>query len=351
MQALLPWSLIEALVAQGLVPSDRFRVLLEGSELPRASYCDAAGKPLPDVVQDLAAQGATLAINAIEVLVPALGRLAATLERQSRCKVGINCYLSFGTGSAFIPHSDAHDVLVLQLYGSKSWRRFGIPYAFPIPGLPRRPAVQEPVWVGDMTPGDLLFLPRGEVHAATPIDGPSVHLTFGLYEPTGIDVLQWLATRAGEVEALRRGLGPRLTGQARKQRTEAMVSALHALVDDASIEAFLAETDLARRVRPLAPLGRVRGTVAPFAAETLLSSALRRPVDLRIGQQGQVLLTLGSRRLRLSQAARRALAEINGHEAMTVAALAKALGTDPMDSGLVASLDELVRKALIAAED
>lgn len=346
---LLPWETIEALVGGDLAPRDGFRVVVNGNELAATAYRDDAGRLLPDVIQDLAAQGATLAIDAIDALVPAIGQLAAAMERRLRCRIGANCYLTFGETSAFPAHGDAHDVLILQTYGAKRWRRYGAPFAFPMAS--RRPTVADPVWEGAMAPGDLLFLPRGEIHAATPTTRPSVHLTFGLYEPTGIDFINWLATKARDVEALRRGLGPTLSGEVRRARDKALEAALSELLNTATVDGFFAEMDRERSPRALAPLGMLLKPASQFQPETILVSALRRRLDLATEQDGEALLALGKRRIRLSNPARRALAEITARERLTVAGLAHSLGATPVDPDFIGALDELARKSLIAIVD
>jgi len=346
MPALLSWSTLETLMGGNLVPREKFRIVVDGNDLARAVYCDGEGRPRPDVVQSLAAQGATMAINSIDMLVPAIARLCVALERALRSRVGVNCYLTFGAGSAFPPHCDAHDVLVLQLYGAKRWRRFGIPSAFPVRG--NRPVVAEPLWEGSMAPGDLLFLPRGEVHSAVPLSRPSVHLTFGLHEPTGADVLHWLATKAADVEAVRRGLGPTLTGEARTLREQELKSALHGLIEEMTVAAFLAEQDVERPFQSFVPLRMLGPEGVTIGPEDRLVSALRRRLDLATGKAGEAVLLIGKKRIRLSHLARRALTELTLHDPLPAAALAHALGVDFYDSDFAGALEQLARESLIS---
>jgi hypothetical protein len=337
--ALLPWTAIEALIANGLVNSN---------ELPQAAYSDKAGRLRPDAIQGFAAQGATLAINDIGGLVPAIGELATAVERDLRCRVAVNCYVTFGAASAFLPHHDRHDVLALQIHGSKRWRSYGTPVPFPVDKLQPSGAMVSS-WEGVMAPGDLLFLPRGEFHAAVPETRPSVHLTFGLYEATGVDFLQWLATRVTGVEALRRDLGSLLQGEARLARDDELTLALHALLDEATVAAFYDDQDRTRPLRPLAGLGAMAGRHdAPFPIAAQLVSALRRRVDLAVETEGEMPLTLGKRQLRLSQLSRRALTAITRHHRITVGALASLLGHDPAGDDFTACLDALAAQSLIA---
>lgn len=345
-QGLLAWNAVENIVASGCVPRDRFRVVVNGNELAPAVYRDAAGNLRADVVQGLAAQGATLAINAIDTLVPSIGELAADIERELRCRTSVNCYLSFGTLPGFPAHSDSHDVLVVQLYGAKRWRRFGAPFPFPTRG--RRPSVGTPIWEATMLPGDLLFLPRGEVHSAVTETSPAVHLTFGLYEPTGIDFVNWLAAQAREVEQLRRGLAPTLAGDARLARDEELAGALRALMEGATIEAFLADQDRERPPRTLAPLSALQGEPGPFMPDTIVLTALRRRLDRSAGAAEATMLSVCAREVRLSCLERRALTEITAQGRVTVEDLGRSLGLQPDANELRQSLEYLAANCLIA---
>src|SRR6185437_6606507 len=131
-ETLLPWAQIESLIANSLVPADRFRVAVNGNELPASMFSDEKGRLRRDAIQGYAAQGASLVVNDIGTLVPAIGNFATALERDLRCRVHVNCYITFGERSAFIAHHDFHDVLILQIHGAKRWRSFGTTVPFPL---------------------------------------------------------------------------------------------------------------------------------------------------------------------------------------------------------------------------
>ena len=308
-------------------------------------YSDEQGRLRVDAVQEFANQGATLVIHDIGSFVPAIGELTTAMERELRCRISVNAYLTFGALSAFIPHGDAHDVLVLQVHGAKRWRSFGCPRPVPLKGT--RPSVGEAEWEGLLTPGDLLYLPRGEVHAAVPDALPSAHLTIGLTEATGVDLLRWLEARATESQALRQGIGASLAGARRDARDQGLAAALHDLVDSATVADFLADQDRERPLRSLVML-KVEGRFTP---ETQLCSALRRRLDLAADREGEVLLVLGGRRLRLAQLSRRALVEVTHHHRLTVAAVAAKLGQDSGGEEFIACLEDLARKGLVATVD
>lgn len=344
-ERLLPWRTIEALVGGGLVPVDNVRVAINGRDIARPLYTDERGRLKASAVLELAAQGATLVLNDIGAFVPAIGELAAAIERDLRCKVGVNTYISFGAISAFTPHSDAHDVLILHIHGEKRWRSFGAPLAYPLKG--NRPSVADPQWEAVMTPGDLLYLPRGEVHAAVPEVRPSVHLTIGLTEATGLDLLRWLEMRGEADPDLRRDVCAVLEPEARMSRDQALIQSLHGLLAGAEVSEFLADQDRERSLRSVAVL-KVEGRFLP---ETLLCSALRRRLDLAAGQDGDLLLTLGGRQIRLGWLPRRALVEITNHHQMTVSDLAARLEMDWQSLELQTGLADLARHGLVGIVD
>lgn len=345
-QALLPWTLLDGLIANGLVPADRLRIAVNGNDLPAAMFTGGTNRLRADAVQGLAGQGATLIIQDIGALVPALGELETAMERELRCVVHVNCYLTFGEKSAFVPHHDAHDVLVLQIHGSKAWRSFGSGIAFPVQG--GRPRVDRaPEWEGSLTPGDVLYLPRGEIHAAVPEVRPSVHLTIGITEATGVDFLHWLATRAQNVEALRRALGSTLSGETHALRSREFARAARDLLEHSDMAEFFEDQDRDRALRPVVSLdaGRSRGGVG---TETRLISALRRRVNLNPELEGEIQMTLGKQTVRLSMLSRRILAAVTAQHRITVAALAVVLRLEPGDRDLLSCLEELSGKSLIA---
>ena len=63
-----------------------------------------------------------------------------------------------------------------------------------------------PLWEGMLVDGDLLYIPRGWWHVATPLDEPTLHLTVGVNNPNGADFLAWYVDRLKASEDVRRDL-------------------------------------------------------------------------------------------------------------------------------------------------
>ena len=126
--------------------------------------------------------------------VAAIDAMCYALEAHLGMGCNVNMYLSPPSGSAFNPHFDWMDVVILQLSGSKEWRLY--PPRMPLSsrmhatgrhqrvlhtatGVASLPAAT----VLTLAPGDSLYIPRGWIHEARtlPEVAHSLHITVGLF--------------------------------------------------------------------------------------------------------------------------------------------------------------------------
>src|SRR6476659_7778728 len=130
---LLPWATINRIIECDVLPVDRLCVMRASVELSPLMFRrqDGSQRLRAGQLQALLFQGTSLVINDIDALVPEIRQLADAIERRLAHYVGVNAYLSFSGGSAFKAHWDIHDVLVVQIHGSKRWRSHGMPVPFP----------------------------------------------------------------------------------------------------------------------------------------------------------------------------------------------------------------------------
>ena len=142
-------------------------------------------------------EGATLILNGAQEHTESVATLVDSLIDELACSVKCNVYCTPARSQGFNVHEDGHDVLVLQTYGQKVWRIYETLDPLPLEG-------SEVAAVADMTleagykerldqieerfikevtlsPGDVLYLPRGVPHCAVSLDGLSIHYTIGLY--------------------------------------------------------------------------------------------------------------------------------------------------------------------------
>ncbi len=88
---------------------------------------------VPDV-QKIAAEyraGATVVLPALHRNWSSLRSLCASIEQELDHVVSCQRYLTPGNTSGFTPHYDTHEVLVLQLAGTKHWRIYEPPVELP----------------------------------------------------------------------------------------------------------------------------------------------------------------------------------------------------------------------------
>jgi hypothetical protein len=226
-------------------------------------------------LEQYARQGVSTVVNAVQYEVPDIQRLNAIIEREFRAPVQTNVYASFGRDSAFKPHWDSHNVLVLQLSGRKLWRSWGQPWRAPLSRseckVPENPGPAE--WEMMMEPGDVLYLPRGEIHAARLVDGEdSLHLTVGIAPPK-IEALAAALVEACQEEDLGRQDLPILANAADQSAwMEAAKALLHQAVEKLNLEEILARLDRREEALPCGFFGLDRR----LTPQTLISPTLRR---------------------------------------------------------------------------
>jgi bifunctional lysine-specific demethylase and histidyl-hydroxylase NO66 len=141
------------------------------------------------------ADGYTVVLDDVEQYVRAIALLSHSIEVELNFATKVNAYVTPPESQGFLAHYDEHDVLILQIRGSKIWHLYNgadVPphemsrgVAVDQAGLPLPTDVRLEV-------GDVLYLPRGRVHAAEATSEPSVHLTVGIHAPS----LLRLVTRA-----------------------------------------------------------------------------------------------------------------------------------------------------------
>ncbi len=206
------WEILNRLLGMTTIWSNRSLMLvLDRETVPVEAYASPAPgrdggqvmRPDPVRVKRLLARGATLVANDIDQLTPELSTFARLLEETLGGKVQANLYMSSQRRQAFRVHYDTHDVFAVHVAGEKRWfvfeGRADDPIAHPaFKNLPQEvhEKAKGALWKEiRMTPGDLLYLPRGQYHYALAEDGGCIHIAFGVTYPIGIDVVSYLFDR------------------------------------------------------------------------------------------------------------------------------------------------------------
>lgn len=171
------------------------RIVKNGKEIPSAEYTMkqvAIGHHKKDGVVNtgkafsLFNNGSTLVIQAGQRYFDNLSKCCLALSQKFNSPVQANLYITPDRSVGFNPHWDTHDVFVLQISGTKTWKLYGFEKELPTKSQKFVSAgySKEPLQTLQLLPGDFLYVPRGYVHDAMADDGISAHITIGVLSYT-----------------------------------------------------------------------------------------------------------------------------------------------------------------------
>lgn len=169
-----------------------FNVVQADRGIATADFAYDSGFIDPVAVNQLFADGATVILSNLQERLPKLARFCRALEQVFSARVQTNIYFTPAQSQGFKAHYDSHDVLVLQVEGSKEWRIYDTPVHLPLQEQAFNPAE---VPIGEVTdsfvlePGDMVYVPRGLTHDAVSTDQTSLHITTGLMTRTWADLM------------------------------------------------------------------------------------------------------------------------------------------------------------------
>lgn len=349
MAALLPWETLNGLITVEDMVQGRLRMIRRATDMPldMVSPRPAPGQRRaisPIILQQLCQQGLSLVFNSIESRVAAIGELAAMVERRLDVRTMVNAYASFRRESAFNPHYDYHNVLIVQIAGRKRWWCHGQVGDWPLAGRDIPPSsLPAAEWEGVLEPGDLLFVPRGDIHHAAVEceDEPCLHLTVTMNAPLGRDVAEWLVRRAVANEAVLRQDAPVLAEPHRQaEYVAALKAALHRQVDATDLGEFNAAQGLVRALaRPF-----TLGLDSQLTPQTRIATTLRRRIALPAATAAGVTVSLGETTVRLTAAEREVLAALLERDSASLTQLCELF----VEHDVVQAAIGLVRKSLAA---
>jgi bifunctional lysine-specific demethylase and histidyl-hydroxylase NO66 len=313
---LLDLDAVDELISERGLRTPFVRVVRDGKVLPASRFTGSGGlgaevadQVRDDLMLELLDSGATVVLQGLHRIWPPLRAFCQDLAGSLGCAVQANAYLTPAGNTGFQTHYDSHDVFVLQIAGRKHWRIHEPVYADPLERQPWGGYAEEvsaqssgpPFLDHVMAPGDLLYLPRGWLHAASALDGTSLHLTLGLRRPTRFGIVEALLGLAAGREPLRGGLplGVDLTDPVQlRPHLTATVDALQEWLASASAE------EVAQRLRSTMWPATRPGPVRPVAQLDFVASltpdsvVVRRP-GLRFDLSPDGVLELPDRTISL----------------------------------------------------
>ena len=179
--ALLPWQVLNEILEEHRMEPPRLRLTRAGKPVPGEKWLSwqsnrrKSGYPIPRLNSTALSrelrEGATLVLDNVDELHRPVRQMAQALERAFHVRVQVNSYSGFRTSHGFDLHWDDHDVFILQVAGRKQWKVYGMTRRFPLASdvESAEPPATEALWEGLLEDGDLLYIPRGWWHVATPL--------------------------------------------------------------------------------------------------------------------------------------------------------------------------------------
>jgi cupin superfamily protein len=188
-------SKLEALLKMEAIPIT-YVDLFDGGQLRRlADVQNKSGKTSFAVIADSLRKGATIRVRDADKFDAQLNQFVREIQRYLAASSQINVYLTPPSKTGFPPHFDTTDVFIVQCVGRKEWKIFH-EYAnkteLPLMETPwdadrfRPCAVSENI---TLSPGDVLYLPRGAMHEAFCTERESMHLTISIAALTFADLI------------------------------------------------------------------------------------------------------------------------------------------------------------------
>lgn len=280
------------------------------------SYGDDSFKGVPDVEKIFTEYlaGATVTLPALHLTWQPLRKLCNQLEVELDHSVYTNAYITPANASGFSAHYDTHEVFVLQIAGLKHWRIYSPPLHLPHHSQSCSPeragALAEPLMEIELSPGDLLYLPRGYLHSTTTSRSFSAHVTVGITVYTWVELAAELLQSCIAEPRFRRALPAGFASRKELKKTlreglAELVDSLHGADDpnyDQAVDAFI------ERVRAARPRtnGTFRADVTSIEPQTQLRVSPGRRYRV-FAEAGQTVLTVEGRRVLLPAAALRTL--------------------------------------------
>ncbi len=241
---------LDELVAHGArLPA--VRMVADGAPLAPSRFCSSTrlgGRNLDDVVDPAKvvarlADGATLVMQSLHRTSSSVGAFVTRLQDELSHPVQANAYLTPPNAVGLAEHSDLHDVLAVQLHGSKRWWVDGL---------------------GDvaMRPGDVMYVPRGVRHRAETATETSLHLTLGIIRVTARQVIDRILNSGPELldDPLPIGYRHRSCGDELEQHLDAALDAALDLIGAADLGAVACDEQSRRLARPPSA-GRITSNV------------------------------------------------------------------------------------------
>lgn len=178
------------------------RVVNNGAELPLDEYAYTysygnnvfQGNINIDKVLNFYQNGATISFQLLQRSIKKLSLFSNMIERYLKCSTQTNLFLTPSNSQGFTAHYDTHSVIILQIYGHKTWRLYDETVNLP---LVRDVEYDDEVNIDLNSPhreivleaGDFLYVPKGVYHEAFTTEKDSLQIAVGLHPKSWSEIM------------------------------------------------------------------------------------------------------------------------------------------------------------------
>jgi hypothetical protein len=204
-RTLFSWSALNHLMTYGGFGYPRIRLMNGSEELPAELYLrtGSSGYPRPNVraIYTALNGGATLAVESIHELHEPISLTCEILEREIAIPVQADLYACWNDKVPSAVRWNEHDVIVIQIEGSRVWRIHGPTASHPTTQYFPPEPMGDPIWQGELRQGNLIYIPKGWWYCDHASE-PGLYLGIKFRRPSTADVLRRmfdLLTRSPEM--------------------------------------------------------------------------------------------------------------------------------------------------------
>ena len=227
------------------------RLVKNGEEIQKSTYLKNSVITGIDVIDtdkvfSLYNSGSTIIIQKAQLSIEKIAKFCEQLEHELNFSLSANLYITPKNSKGFNPHYDTHDVFILQISGKKYWHLYNSAITLPLSHQPLSKIDSENYLDVDadskieLSPGDLIYIPRGCVHNAFTKDSDSVHITLGAFPHKRIELFKKMLEKAETQIEFRKYLPTKLSAQAEREFfIENFKTVIKAFIDDFSINELL----------------------------------------------------------------------------------------------------------------
>jgi ribosomal protein L16 Arg81 hydroxylase len=302
---LFSWDRASALL--GMTPlwtGSTLQVALAGEDLDAGAYCAPQSgrggadtlQPDPRRVQDLMRRGAAVALRSIETMTPDIAFVAAALQCHFDGEVTCDAHIAACGNRDVTVRFDIHDRFVLQICGTTDWAVYEgrIDEAADVDGF--RPDRNPEAHAGPprgavcleaaMTPGDVLYIPRGQLHAVQAPDGAAMYLTFGVERMRGYHFTGAIADTLLQDPVFRQTLPRFDEPDAHRAHLGKLAKQVHAYMQTAGLARSIRREQRLRTVARCFPSYALPSAVPPqvFRVRSLRTRLVRADTGWRVEQ-------------------------------------------------------------------